>query len=162
MLLCSFLWNSYMHVRILLFPFEFCYLLFRFYYAIMNSFIQFRILLFAFKFCYAVVQFCNSIVQSSHVVSNPNISFPILLFTFPILLCQYKFCYSVSNPIIRFRICSSKSGTFIVYLAEGALGTSKEFSRDIANHGGLRRGRFTESITSMHKCNSTGTQFTKF
>ena len=162
MLLCSFLRNSYMHVRILLFPFEFCYLLFRFYYAIMNSFIQFRILLFAFKFCYAVVQFCNSIVQSSHVVSNPNISFPILLFTFPILLCQYKFCYSVSNPIIRFRICSSKSGTFIVYLAEGALGTSKEFSRDIANHGGLRRGRFTESITSMHKCDSTGTQFTKF
>ena len=65
MLLCSFLRNSYMHVRILLFPFEFCYLLFWFYYAIMNSFIQFWILLFAFELCYAVVQFCNSIVQSS-------------------------------------------------------------------------------------------------
>ena len=97
MLLCSFLRNSYMHVRILLFPSEFCYSLFWFYYAIMNSFIQFRILLFAFKFCYAVVQFCNSIVQFSHAVSNPNISFPILLFTFPIL-------YANINSVIQFPI----------------------------------------------------------
>ena len=104
MLLFSFLRNSYMHVRILLFPFEFCHSLFWFYYAVMNSFIQFRILLFVFQFCDAVVQFCNSIVESSHAVLNPIISFPILLFTFPILLCQYQFCYSVSNSIIRFRI----------------------------------------------------------
>ena len=100
MLFFSFLRNSYMHVRILLFPFEFCYSLFRFYYAIKNSFIQFRILLFAFEFCYAVLQFCNSIVQSSHAVSDPNISFPILLFTFPILLCQYQFCYSLSIYVL--------------------------------------------------------------
>ena len=119
MLLFSFLRNSYMHVRILLFPFEFCYLLYWFYYAIMHSFIQFRILL-------SVIRFSNSVIQ-----------FPILLFAF--------------------ELCSSKSGTFIVYLADGALGTSKEFSRDIANHGSLGRRRFTESITSMHKCNSTAT-----
>ena len=152
MLLFSFLRNSYMHGRVLLFPFEFCYLLFWFYYAIMHSFIQFRILLFAFELCYAVVQFYDSIVQSSHAVSNPIISFPILLFTFPIL-----FVFQFPILLFAFELCSSKSGTCIVYLAYGALGTSKEFSRDIANHSGLGRGRFTESITSMHKCNSTAT-----
>ena len=100
--LCSFVRNSYMHVRILLFPFEFCYLLFWFYYAIMHSFIQFRILLFAFELCYAVVQFYDSIVQSSHAVSNPIISFPILLFTFPILFLffSFQFYYSLSNYVL--------------------------------------------------------------
>ena len=49
MLLFSFVRNSYMHVRILLFPFEFCYSLFWFYYAVMNSFIQFPIPLFTFE-----------------------------------------------------------------------------------------------------------------
>ena len=101
MLLFSFLRNSFMHFRILLFPFEFYYSLFWFYYAIMHSLIQFPILLFAFEFCYAVFQFYNLIVQSSHAVSNPTISFEILIFTFLILLA-----YAI---IIRFRIlCSSK------------------------------------------------------
>ena len=105
--------------RILLFPFEFCYSFFWFYYAIMNSFIQFPILLFAFELCYAVFQSCYSIVQSSHAVSNPIISFQILLFSFPILLC------SVSNSIIRFRIMFFQIRDF-VYLADGALGTSNK------------------------------------
>ena len=138
--------------RILLVPFEFCYSLLSFYYAIMNSFIQFPILLFAFELCYAVFQSYYSIVQSCHAVSNPIISFPILLFTFPIL-----FVFQFPILLFAFELCSSKSGTCIVYLAYGALGTSKEFSRDIANRGSLGRRRFTESITSMHKCNSTAT-----
>ena len=128
MLLFSFLRNSYMHVRILLFPFEFCYLLYWFYYAIMHSFIHFRILL-------SVI--CYSLFQFYYANINSVIQFPILLFAF--------------------ELCSCKSGTFIVYSADSALGTSKEFSRDIANRGSLGRRRFTESITSMHKCNSTAT-----
>ena len=92
-LLFSFLRNSYMHVWILLFPFEFCYSLFWFYYAIMNSFIQFRILLFVFEFWDAVVQFCNLIVQSSEAVLHPVISFPILLFSF-------QFYYSLSICVL--------------------------------------------------------------
>ena len=91
MLLFSFLRNSFMQFRILLFPFEFCYSFFWFYYAITNFFIQFPILLFAFELCYAVFQSYYSTVQSSHVVSNPIISFQILLVTFPILLCHYEF-----------------------------------------------------------------------
>ena len=147
-LLFSFLRNSFIQFRILLFPFEFCYSFFWFYYAITNFFIQFPILLFAFELCYAVfcpillfdctvlscslesyyflsnsvgylsnsimplwvllfsfqfyyslsnyvmqfsVQSYYSTVQSSHVVSNPIISFQILLVTFPILLCHYEF-----------------------------------------------------------------------
>ena len=52
---------------------------------------QFPILLFAFELCYAVFQSYYLTVQSSHVVSNPIISFQILLVTFPILLCHYEF-----------------------------------------------------------------------
>ena len=126
MLLFSFLRNSFMQFRILLFPFEFCYSFFWFYYAIMSSFnIQFPILLFAFELCYAVFQSYYSTVQSSHVVSNPIISFQILLVTFPILLCHYAFFYSVSNSIIRFRIMFFQIRDF-VYLADGALGTSNK------------------------------------
>ena len=107
MLLCSFLRNSYMHVRILLFPFEFCYLLFWFYYAIMNSFIQFWILLFAFELCYAVVQFYDSIVQFSHAVSNPIFLFSYFVIHFSnsimpiaILLFSFQFYYSLSNYVL--------------------------------------------------------------
>ena len=75
MLLFSFLRNSYMHVRILLFPFEFCYLLYWFYYAIMHSFIQFRILL-------SAIHFSNSIMPIS------------------ILLFSFQFYYSLSNYVL--------------------------------------------------------------
>ena len=75
MLLFSFLRNSYMHVRILLFPFEFCYLLYWFYYAIMHSFIQFQILL-------SVIHFSNSIMPIS------------------ILLFSFQFYYSLSNYVL--------------------------------------------------------------
>ena len=126
MLLFSFLRNSYMHVRILLFPLEillFALLIllchYAFFYSVSNSVICYSL----FQFYYANI---NSVIQ-----------FPILLFAF--------------------ELCSCKSGTFIVYSADSALGTSKEFSRDIANRGSLGRRRFTESITSMHKCNSTAT-----
>ena len=125
----------------------------------MHSCIQFRILLFAFELCYAVVQFCKVIRLYS-----PLMQFRILLFPFQFCYSLFQFYYANINSVIQFPIllfafelCSSKSGTFIVYLADGALGTSKEFSRDIANHSGLGRRRFTESITSMHKCNSTAT-----
>ena len=150
MLLFSFLRNSFMHFRILLFPFEFCYSLFWFYYAIMHSLIQFPILLFAFEFCYAVFQFYNLIVQSSHAVSNPTTSFEILIFTFLIIisLCHY---YSLSN-IMFFEILD------FVHLAVGALGTSIK----LIKHSRLGRRRFTESITSMGKCDSTASSFTKF
>ena len=96
-----------MHFRILLFPFEFYYSLFWFYYAIMHSLIQFPILLFAFEFCYAVFQFYNLIVQSPHVVVNPTISFQILWFTFLILLADAILNSFIQSPIvsiIRFRI----------------------------------------------------------
>jgi len=116
-----------MRFRILLFPFEFCYSFFRFYYAIMNSLIQFPILLFAFELCYAVFQCYYSIVQSSHVVSNNFISFQILLVTILILLYaimnSFIHPYSVSNSIISFRIKFFQIRDF-VYLADGALGTS--------------------------------------
>ena len=46
-----FLIRNFMQFRILLFPFEFCYSFFWFYYAIMNSLIQFPILLLAFELC---------------------------------------------------------------------------------------------------------------
>ena len=151
MLLFSFLRNSYMHGRVLLFPFEFCYLLFWFYYAIMHSFIQFRILLFAFELCYAVVQFYDSIVQSSHAVSNPIISFPILLFTFPIL-----FVFQFPILLFAFELCSSKSGTSFIWPTV-PWGTVTNWFPEYEKHGRLRRRRFTESITSMHKCNSTAT-----
>ena len=65
-----------------------------------------------------------------------------------ILLFSFQFYYSLSNYVLA---------NFIVYSADSALGTSKEFSHDIANRGSLGRRRFTESITSMHKCNSTAT-----
>ena len=147
--------------RILLFPFEVCYSFFWIYYAIMNSFIQFPILSFAFELC--VLQF--SIVQSSHAVSNPIISFQILLFSLPILLCHYAFFYSVSNSIIRFRVMFFQIRDF-VYLADGALGTSnKLISRVPAiqkNVADLDVDAVTESITSKHKCNFTVTWFTKF
>ena len=117
-----------MPLWILLLSFEFCYLLSNFVMQLSNSVIrlysplmQFRILLFPFQFCYSLFQFHYANI-------NSVIQFPILLFAF--------------------ELCSSKPGTCIVYLADGALGTSKEFSRDIANHGGLGRRRFTESITS--------------
>ena len=65
-------------------------------------------ILFAFEFCCAVFQFYNLIVQSSHAVSNPTVSFQILLFTFLVLLA-----YAI---IIRFRmLCSSKSGTSFIW-----------------------------------------------
>ena len=84
-----------------------------FFYAVSNP-----ILLFAFELCYAVFQSYYSTVQSSHVVSNPIISFQILLVTFPILLCHYsEFFYSVSNSIIRFRIMFFQIRDF-VYLAD--------------------------------------------
>ena len=128
-------------------------------------------------FFYAVIQFSYEFL---YACSNLIIPFRILLFALLILLCHYAFFYSVSNSVIcyslfqfyyaninsviqfpillfAFELCSCKSGTFIVYLADSALGTSKEFSRDIANRGSLGRRRFTESITSMHKCNSTAT-----
>ena len=102
---------------ILLFPFEFCYSFFWFYYAIMNSFIQFPILLFAFELCYAVFQSCYSIVQSSHAVSNPISSFQILLFSsnsiMPlwILLFSFHFYYSLSNYVLPnpgLRLCGRR------------------------------------------------------
>ena len=77
----------------------------------MHSLIQFSILLFAFEFCYAIFQFYNSIVQSSHAVSNPTISLQILLFTFLILLS-----YAIMNSLIQFPVlCSSKSGTSFIW-----------------------------------------------
>ena len=118
-----------------------------FFYAVSNPIIPFRILLFiflillchyefflfSFQFFYSLsnyvmqfsVQSYYSTVQSSHVVSNPVISFQILLVTLPILLCHYEFFYSVSNSIIRFRIMFFQIRDF-VYLADGALGTSNK------------------------------------
>ena len=152
-MLFSFLGNLFMQFRILLFPFEFCYSFFRFYYAIMNSLIQFPILLFAFELCYAVFQCYYSIVQSSHVVSNSvgyhsNSIMPlwILLFTliqFPILL-------------FPFEISSSKSGTSFIWPTV-PWGPVTTWLPEYKERGGLGRRRFTESITSMHKCNSTAT-----
>ena len=180
-LLFSFLRNSFIQFRILLFPFEFCYSFFWFYYAITNFFIQFPILLFAFELCYAV--FCpillfdctvlscslesyyflsnsvgylsNSIMPlwvllfsfqfyyslSNYVMqfSNPIIRLYSPLMYFRILLFPFKFCWlpfqfyyvimsffnSVSNSIIRFRIMFFQIRG-IVYLADGALGTSNK------------------------------------
>ena len=107
-LLFSFLRNFFMQFRILLFPFEFCYSFFWFYYAIMSSFnIQFPILLLAFELCYAVFQSYYSTVQSSHVVSNPifflsnsvgylsNSIMPLW-----VLLFSIQFYYSLSNYVL--------------------------------------------------------------
>ena len=66
----------------------------------MHSLIQFAILLFAFEFCHAVFQFYNSIVQSSHAVSNPIISVQILLFY-----------YCIMNSLIQFLILLFAFGT---------------------------------------------------
>ena len=136
--------------------------MFESYYSLSNFVIYFsdfimplRILLFSLEFCYSlsnyVMQLSNSIIRLYSSLMQFRIlffSFRILLFTFPILLCQYQFCYSVSNSIIRFRIMFFQIWDFHSLFADGALGTSEEFSRDIANHGGLGRRRFTESITS--------------
>ena len=88
MLLFSFLKNSHMHFRIMLFPFEFCYSLFWFYYPLC-------IILFSCQFYYSlsnfVMQFSNSIIRLYSPLMHFWIllfSFQILLFTFRILLCQ--------------------------------------------------------------------------
>ena len=105
-MLFSFLRNSLMQFRILLFSFEFFYSLFWFYFAIMPSLINsVPILLFAFEFCYAIFQFYNSIVQSSHAVSNPIIplKFRHSLFQFfnaiMNFLFSFQFYYSLSNKV---------------------------------------------------------------
>ena len=106
------------------------------------------------------MQLSSSVIQ----LYSPLMQFRILIFPFQFFYSLFQFYYANINSVIQFPIllfafelCSSKSGTFIVYLADGALGTSKEFSRGFANHGGLRRRRFTESIKTVHKCNTTGT-----
>ena len=73
----------------------------------MHSFLQFRILLFAFELCYAVVKFYNSIVQFSHAVSNPIFFFSNFVIHFfnsimpiSILLFSFQFYYSLSNYVL--------------------------------------------------------------
>ena len=158
MLVFSFLRNFYMYVRILLFPFELCYLVFWFYYAIMHSFIQFRILLFAFELCYAVVQFYKVIRLYS-----PLLQFRILLFPFQFCYSLFQFYYANINSVTQFPIllfafelCSSKSGTSFIWPTV-PWGPVTNWFPEYEKHGGLTRRRFTESITSMHKCNSTAT-----
>ena len=114
--------------RILLFPFEFCYSFFWFYYAIIyeffysvsNSVIRFWILLWSFPI-FSIIRLYSPLMR----LPNPIIFFEILLFTFPILLFHHEFLYSVSNSIIRFRIMFFQIRDF-VYLADSALGTSNK------------------------------------
>ena len=101
-----------------------CYLVFESYYSLSNSVIHFSefimplwILLFSFQFYHSlsnyVLQF--SIVQSSHAVSNPIISFQILLFSFPILLCIMHSFIQFPILLFAFELCSSKSGTLFIW-----------------------------------------------
>ena len=79
MLLFSFLRNSFMQFRILLFPFEFCYSFFWFYYAITNFF-------------YSV---SNSIIRFRIMLC----SFPALLFDCTVLSCSLESYYFLSNSV---------------------------------------------------------------
>ena len=79
MLLFSFLRNSFMQFRILLFPFEFCYSFFWFYYAITNFF-------------YSV---SNSIIRFRIMLC----SFPVLLFDCTVLSCSLESYYFLSNSV---------------------------------------------------------------
>ena len=156
-------------------PFSYAVIQFswEFLYACSSPIIPFRILLFTFLILLCHYAFFYSVSNSVIRFRIMLCSCPILWFDRTVLSCSFESYYFLSNSVIHFsnsisvfqfpillfafELCSSKAGTCIVYLAYGALGTSKEFSRDIANHSGLGRGSFTESITSMHKCNSTAT-----
>ena len=149
----------------MLFPFEFCYTCIHF-----SDFIMpLCILLFSCQFYYSlsnyVMQFSNSTIIFYSVLFHCTVlscTFESYYFlsnsVIPILLCQYEFSYSASNSIISFRIMFFQilDGTvpwrpvesFFPWYSETWQTWTSTFS--------------TESITSMHICNSTAPLFTKF
>ena len=101
------------------------------------------------------VQFSNSIIR----LYSTLMQFRIPLFPFKFFYLLSQFYYAIRNSFIHFPIllfalelCSSKSGTSFVRptVHWGPVTNWYKYRR-------LGRRRFTESITSMDKCDSTAT-----
>ena len=102
--------------RILLFPLEFCYSFFWFF------FMPLWILLFSFQFYYSlsnyVMQFYYPIIR----LYRPLMQFRILLFPFKFRCSLFQFYHAIMNSFIQspillfaFELCSSKSETSFIW-----------------------------------------------